>query len=115
MKKSGQIVLFPFSQANLALGKTRPALLLSKLPGPYSDWLICMISSQLHQYIKDFDEIVDKSDPDFSHSGLKTSSVIRVGRLAVVEESILLGAVGEIDAERLKRIKKNLSDWLRKS
>jgi hypothetical protein len=33
----------------------------------------------------------------------------------VVEENILLGAVGEIDTERLKRIKKNLSDWLNKS
>ena len=74
-----------------------------------------MISSQIHQYIKDFDEIVDTNDSDFTNSGLKTSSVIRVGRLAVVEENILLGAVGEIDTERLKRIKKNLSDWLNKS
>ncbi len=115
MKKSGQIVLFPFLQANLASGKTRPALLLGKLPGPYGDWLICMISSQMHQYIKDFDEIVNTSDPDFANSGLKTSSVIRVGRVAVVEENILLGVVGKIDAERLKRIKKNLSGWLNKS
>ncbi len=115
MKKSGQIILFSFPQTNLVSGKARPALLLGKLPGPYGDWLICMISSQTHQYIKDFDEIVDTSKPDFANSGLKTSSVIRVGRLAVVEESILLGAVGEIDAERLKRIKKNLSGWLNKS
>jgi len=115
VRKSGQIILFPFPQANLASGKTRPALLLGKLPGPYGDWLICMISSQLHQYIKDFDEIVDTDDPDFDNSGLKTPSVIRVGRVAVVEESILLGAVGEIDADRLKRIKENLSDWLNKS
>ena len=115
MKKSGQIVLFRFPQTNLATGKTRPALLLGKLPGPYGDWLICMISSQMHQYIKDFDEIVDTSDPDFANSGLKMSSVIRVGRVAVVEESTLLGAVGEIDADRLKRIKKNLSDWRDKS
>jgi mRNA interferase MazF len=85
VKKPGQIVLFPFPQANLAAGKTRPALLLGKLPGPYSDWLICMISSQMPQYIKDFDEIVDTREPDFANSGLKTSSVIRVGRLAVVE------------------------------
>lgn len=114
MKKSGQIVLFRFPQTNLASGKMRPALLLCKLPGPYGDWLICMISSQMHQYIKNFDEIVDTNDPDFANSGLKMSSVIRVGRLAVVEENTLLGAVGEIDADRLNRIKKNLSDWLNK-
>lgn len=89
MKKSGQIVLFQFPQTDLASGKQRPALLLGKLPGSYDDWLICMISSQIHQYIQDFDEIVDKNDADFTQSGLKTSSVIRVGRLAVVAESIL--------------------------
>jgi mRNA interferase MazF len=115
VKKSGQIVLFPFPQANLASGKTRPALLLGKLPGSYNDWLICMISSQIHQYIQDFDEIVDKNDADFAQSGLKASSVIRVGRLAVVTESVLLGAIGEIDDQRLKRIKANLSNWLTKS
>ena len=79
MKKSGQIVLFPFPQANLASGKLRPALLLGKLPGPYDDWLMCMISSQMHQYIKDFDEIVDTSDPDFSHSGFMDVLWISVG------------------------------------
>lgn len=112
MKQSGQIVLFPFPQADLVEGKLRPALLLGKLPGPYDDWLICMVSSQLHQYIKDFDEIVDINDPDFADSGLKTPSVIRVGRVAVVEETLLAGAVGKIDPDRLKRIKKNLSKWL---
>ena len=115
MIKPGQIVLFQFPKTSAGPGKLRPALLLGQLPGPYDDWLICMISSQLHQYIKDFDEIVDKSDPDFSKSGLKTSSVIRVGRLAVIEGSILLGSIGEIDGKRLKRIKANLSDWLKKS
>jgi mRNA interferase MazF len=115
VKKSGQIVLFPFPQADLVEGKLRPALLLGKLPGPYDDWLICMVSSQLHQYIEDFDEIVDIKDPDFADSGLKTPSVIRVGRVAVVEETLLAGAVGEIDPERLQRIKKNLSNWLNKA
>jgi len=115
MKKPGQIVLFSFPQTDLISGKTRPALLLGKVPGNYSDWLICMISSQIHQYIQSFDELVDKDTPDFIQSGLKIPSVIRTGRLAVVEESILLGAIGEIADERLNRIKSNLANWLVKS
>ncbi|MFC1974917.1 type II toxin-antitoxin system PemK/MazF family toxin [Chloroflexota bacterium] len=115
MKKSGQIVLFQFPQTNAIPGKLRPALLLGELPGPYDDWLICMISSQLHQHIKGFDEIVDKNDPDFTTSGLKTPSVIRVGRLAVIDGNILLGAIGEIDGQRLKRVKGNLANWLTKN
>jgi mRNA interferase MazF len=115
VRKSGQIVLFQFPQTDAAQGKLRPALLLGKLPGPYDDWLMCMISSQLHQSIAGFDEVVDRGDADFARSGLKNPSVIRVGRLAVVEGGILLGAVGEIEVKRLNRIKRNLSNWLTKS
>lgn len=115
MKQAGQIVLFRFPQADLEQGKLRPALLISELPGNYDDWLICMISSQIHHYISDFDEIIQEYDPDFTGSGLKTVSVIRVGRLAVVEGNILIGSIGKIATDRLQRIKKRLSGWLIKS
>ena len=115
MKRSGQIVLFRFPQADLQEGKLRPALLLGKLPGEHGDWLICMISSQVRHYIHEFDEIVREEDSDFATSGLKVSSVIRVGRLAVVEAGILQGAAGEIAADRLQRIKMRLSQWLEKA
>ena len=112
MKKSGQVVVFQFPQTDLEEGKLRPALLLEKLPGEYDDWLICMISSQTRQYIDGFDEIVEDSSDDFKQSGLKLTSVIRVGRLAVVSGEVLLGAIGEISNERLNRVRKNLSNWL---
>jgi mRNA interferase MazF len=115
MKQAGQIVLFRFPQTDLEAGKLRPALLLSKLPGEYDDWLICMVSSQTHHAVPEFDEIVREEDSDFISSGLKVSSVIRVGRLAVVEGEVLLGAIGQIGPERLVRIKRHLAEWLVKS
>ena len=115
MKSSGQIILFRFPQTNLRTGKPRPALLLGKLPGRYDDWLICMLSTQLRHYNQGFDEIIQIGDSDFYSSGLKEPSVIRVGRLAVVEGNVLLGAIGEIGSDRLQRVKANLSDWLTQS
>ena len=112
MKEAGQVVVFRFPQADLEEGKLRPALLLGKLPGEYDDWLICMISSQTRQYIAGFDEIIQEDDADFGESGLKVTSVIRVGRLAVVSGEILIGAIGQISTERLSRVKKHLADWL---
>ena len=112
MKEAGQVVVFRFPQTDLEEGKLRPALLLGKLPGNYDDWLICMISSQTHQSITGFDEIVQENDDDFGESGLKVTSVIRVGRLAVVSGEILIGAIGQISSERLRRVKKHLADWL---
>ena len=115
MKQAGQIVLFRFPQTDLEEGKLRPALLLGRLPGEYDDWLICMISSQIRRYVPGFDEVVQETDADFAGSGLKVSSVIRVGRLAVVEGEILLGAIGQIASERLQRIKSRLAKWLTSS
>jgi len=87
-------------------------LLIGKLPGDYDDWLICMISSQIYHYVSDFDEIIQEDDPDFMESGLKTASVIRIGRLAVVDGNMLLGATGKIASDRLRHIKTRLADWL---
>lgn len=36
----------------------------------YNDFLVCGISSQLKQYIKDFDEIILTTYSDFPNSGL---------------------------------------------
>jgi mRNA interferase MazF len=115
MKQAGQIVLFRFPQTDLEEGKLRPALLLGRLPGEYDDWLICMISSQIRHYVPRFDEMVQETDTDFAESGLKLTSVIRAGRLAVVEGEILLGAIGQIASERLQRIKSRLAEWLTNS
>lgn len=115
MRAPGQIILFKFPQTDLAAGKLRPALLLGELPGQYGDWLICMISSQERHYVQGFDEIIQPNDVDFTRSGLKSSSVVRVGRLAVVNGKTLLGAIGEIDSERLRRVKTRLANWLMQS
>lgn len=112
MKQAGTVVLFRFPQTNLEINKPRPALLLGRLHGKYSDWLVCMISSQTRHYQSNVDELVRVSDKDFKESGLHGESVVRVERLAVMEESSLLGEIGSISPERLKRIKNHLVNWL---
>ena len=112
MVRERQVVLFRFPQANQTAGKLRPALVIREVPGPHKDWLICMISSQLPQEVADLDEIISEQDDDFISSGLKRASLIRIARLAVVEETILVGAIGEISPARLNRIKNRLSNWL---
>lgn len=112
MITEGQIVLFKFPQTDQQIGKLRPALVIRKLPGRFNDWLICMISSQADQEIPGFDEMITVNDSDFTASGLKVQSLLRIGRLAVVNGDILLGKIGQIDNHRLNRLKQNLSQWL---
>ncbi|KAA3664185.1 MAG: type II toxin-antitoxin system PemK/MazF family toxin [Chloroflexi bacterium] len=112
MARAGQIVLFRFPQTNLQQGKLRPALIVDKLPGSFDDCLICMISTQVHHQVTGFDDIIAANETDFANTGLKQTSLIRVGRLAVVDENMLIGSIGEIETSRLARIKANLANWL---
>ena len=112
MAREGQIALFHFPQTDQQEGKLRPALVLRQLPGRYNDWLICMISSQTHQISPPADELISESDADYKSSGLKRASVIRATRLAVVQDDILAGAIGEIGNARLARIRDHLAKWI---
>lgn len=112
MPRSGQIGVIRFPQTDLAAGKLRPVLIVAQCPGPHGDWLVALVSSQLHQTLANFDIVVDTAEADFGTSGLKVSSVIRVGRIAVVHESLLAGVVGHIAPERLRVVRERLASWL---
>lgn len=105
-------VWFPF--ANPSKGKHRPVLVIGKCPGKYNDWLVCAISSKQHQATTGVDELVNATDADYAKTGLVKPSVIRVGRVAVVEASLLVGAIGKISAQRIKRVKASLKGWVAK-
>ena len=113
MRRPGQLALVRIPQTNLREGKLRPVLIVRRVPGPFDDWLVCMVSSQLRQQVAGFDELVQQDDADFLASGLKQASVLRIGRLAVVDGRILVGAIGEIGNERLSRVQDRLSQWMR--
>lgn len=112
MKQAGEVVVIKYPFSDLSQTKLRPALLLGKLPGEHDDWLVCMISSRVRQQIDGFDEVIEEDDADFGSSGLKTASVIRIGRLLVVEGKLLPGALGTVSTERLQRVRSRLAAWL---
>ena len=98
----GDIVLTPLAQADAQI-KIRPAIFLRRMP-PFGDMLVCGVSSQLHQSVSGFDDILGPEDTDFSKSGLKTKSLIRLGYLAVLPASHFVGAIGSISPERHRRL-----------
>lgn len=108
----GDIVLIRFPQADLEIGKLRPALVIANAPGRHADLLIALISSRTYQAVPEFDEIIDPSDSDYAVTGLKVRSVIRLARLASVESSIINARLGNISSKRFRQIRKRLTDWL---
>ncbi len=108
----GDVILAQVPQADGKL-KNRPAIFLRKMP-PYNDLLVCGVSTQLHHYVKDFDDIISSDNEDFTSSGLLAESLIRLGFLAVLPRNRILGSIGSISSERHKRLLKNLCDYLLK-
>ena len=106
----GDVILTPVPQANGVL-KNRPAIFLREMP-PYRDVLVCGISTQLHQEVQGFDEVVDQTESDFAATGLRTTSLIRLGFLAVLPRSAVIGSIGSVSSERHKRLLTRLSDYL---
>jgi mRNA interferase MazF len=108
--KEGDIILVPLPQSDGQI-KRRPAVLLRTLP-PFGDFLVCGISTQLRQQVSGFDEILGKSDDDFSMTGLRQDSLIRLGFLAVFASDQVTGSIGEISAKRHQGLLKKLADYL---
>ena len=106
----GDVILTPIPQANGQF-KNRPALFLREMP-PFNDAFVCGISTQLHQEVKGFDEIIGQQDLDFASSGLVQDSLIRLGFLALIPRNKILGSIGSISPARRKRLLQNLSEYL---
>src|SRR5262245_30782062 len=106
----GDVVLTPVPQADGVI-KNRPAIFLREMQR-YRDVLVCGVSTQLHQEVKGFDEVIQWSDSDFAGTGLKAASLIRLGFLAVLPRKALIRSIGRISSDRHRRLLRRLSDYL---
>lgn len=72
--KEGDVIIVAMPQADGSV-KNRPTIILRAMP-PFQDMLVCGVSSQLRQEVKDFDEIISPTDSDFAASSLIGKSLI---------------------------------------
>jgi len=108
--EQGNIILTPLPQSDGQM-KFRPALILKKMP-QYNDYLVCGISSNLNQFIENFDTKICADNPDFKQSGLIKDSVIRLAYLAVLPQKNIVGSIGRISDSLLKTLQKNLANYI---
>jgi mRNA interferase MazF len=113
MISEGDILLFPFPQSNLGVGKLRPALLIKRIHGGFEDCLVCMISTQTRHQIQDLEVVLPETMPGFDETGLKKESLIRTSRLAVVHPSVFTGKLGTLPTELFDDIRHRLAEWIR--
>ncbi len=113
MPQRGDIVLAHFPFTTQGATKLRPVLVLSEIPGPYPDFIVVFISSQVSLAVPGFDLVLAPTDPAFARSGLKVASVFRIGKLASLSGALLGGTLGHLDTAVFDEIVRRLTYLLR--
>ena len=105
----GDVVLTRFPFTDLTGASVRPALVVSTgLIG--HDLVLAGISSVIRGAAIPTDLIVDTIHPEFSQTGLRVASVLRLHKLAAVESTVIIRRLGRIgpqlqqDADRILRL-----------
>lgn len=89
-----KIVHVPFPFDNLTANKVRPAVCLTDEIKPYNHVVPAFITSRVSASVSATDFVIDKSNADFTATGLKVSSTVRLHRLMTVTKSIVLRELG---------------------
>ena len=107
----GKVVLVNFPFGDLLASKVRPAVCLTHPIGSYTHVILALISSRIPSDLLETDFIINTSHEDFSGTGLKVTSTLRLHRLMTVTTSLCQrelgefspGILGEVD-DKLKKL-----------
>ncbi|MCL4435698.1 MAG: type II toxin-antitoxin system PemK/MazF family toxin [Thaumarchaeota archaeon] len=89
----GKFVLIPFPFTNLASAKLRPALVLYE---GKDDVIVLFVSSKVPQEPARYEVVIEQHHPEYTLTGLKVSSVVRIDKVATVLKSLIVGEIGEL-------------------
>lgn len=109
--KPGAIILASLARSDRS-AKPGPVLLLQEWT-PEGDLLVCGLSTQTEQFVPALDDLIRRSDTDFTESGLRSEAIVRLGSLGTIPRSDVCGYVGRVSPARLSRLLLRLGSLLR--
>ncbi|WP_027303128.1 type II toxin-antitoxin system PemK/MazF family toxin [Rudanella lutea] len=98
--KQGDLILIPFPFTDLSGSKIRPA---PALMDTAQDVTLAFISTQLH-WQQPTDVLLQPS----SINGLKKPSLLRLSKLATIDQHLVQGKLGELTERELATVRQNL-------
>jgi mRNA interferase MazF len=99
--KKGDIVLVPFPFTDLSQTKLRPAVVLYTEP-TNNDVTLCFITSQGIDTLFAGEFLLDTADPEFSSTGLKVASKVRVTRIMTIERKLIARRLGTLGSNQIQ-------------
>lgn len=105
MFKKGSTILVPFPFTDLSSQKIRPAVILSA-SAHGGDIVAAFISSRMEK--RGAFDVAIKGAEKMESAGLKTSSVVKVGKIATLDKKIVLGELGTLDKDSLRDVDRKI-------
>lgn len=94
--RRGEIVLIRFPFTDLSGSKRRPAVILAEYQ---SDIIVAFISSVIPKIPEPSDILLTPSHSYFTKTGLKKASIIRLRKLATLEQALITRRLGNLDTQ----------------
>lgn len=105
-----KIVLLPFPFDDFSVLKVRPVVCLIDLIGKHQQLVVAFITSQIPEDILPTDLVIGTDHPEFSITGLKVSSTVRLHRLMTVNIDLIRRELGEIPPALQTELKHGLAN-----
>jgi len=96
----GEIILITFPFTDLSGSKLRPALVLAV---DRDDVTVAFITTNLQQ-LNNTDMFLQKS----TNNGLKKDSLVKMNKIATLDNSLIMGSVGQLVENELKEVDRKL-------
>jgi mRNA interferase MazF len=110
--RPGEIYLAKFPFGDAPGMKLRPVLLLTGPIGVVPETVVAYISSVIPTRLLPSDLLLDPALPEFRSTNLKTSSVLRLHKLATIHCSSLARYLGTVDSSTQSAVTSKLKDLL---
>jgi mRNA interferase MazF len=101
--QKGDIVLVNFPFTDLSQAKLRPAIVLSANE-TLNEFALCFITSQNTNQVTPEEFVIDIGDSEFSKTGLKISSKVRVTRLVTLQRQLIVKRLGKLGNQYMQTL-----------
>ena len=104
----GRVVLVPFPFDDLSGTKVRPAVCLTDAVGVHHHMVLAFVTSVVPQNLEATDVLLESGSADFSATGLRVRSVLRLHRMVTVSAGIIQRQLGVLTPGLQGEVRKRL-------
>ncbi|MGH7596473.1 MAG: type II toxin-antitoxin system PemK/MazF family toxin [bacterium] len=106
--KRGDIILITVPLSDLTSTKVRPALVVSPEDPSEDDFIVALITTNIHRQLIPSDHALRAMDKDFGGTGLHFDSVFRMAKLFNLEKTLAKRRLGKASPTLMKKLDKKL-------